>query len=68
MPDDDGEPEDATDAASDDVPSPASPCQNSSLSAALELAKRLDRLRPEWERWQAWLQSTCGGVAIGGRG
>ena len=29
----------------------------SSLEAALQLAKRLHRLQPEWERWQAWLAS-----------
>ena len=61
MADDSGEPSDAADGASD-VSTPAS-SRRDSLSAALELARRLDRLHPEWERWQAWLQSRCGGIA-----
>ena len=61
--DEEGEREDTAEGAGDGVPTtPASPRRISSgLSAALELAKQLDRLRPEWERWQAWLQSRCGG-------
>jgi len=61
--DDGGEQDDAADGASDGVSTPAFPGRNSSLSAALQLAKRLDRLRPEWERWQACLRSRCGGIA-----
>ena len=30
-----------------------------SLDSALKLGKRLKRLRPEWERWRAWLADRC---------